>query len=215
MYEPRDWVNGDVIDEVDMDRIEQGIAALSPQPSYLIPRANAYMYNLRDFGAGRGLGTTLGGVLAMPYGVGFHCSVDRIFANVRTAGAAGAVVRTAIYTAHPTTHMPDALVRDMGTFGAATSGNKEVTYTATDLAPALYWVLFAIQGDASTGVSLGAGNIASHPVPKVPHSNDYTPISCGLESSAAGITGAFPATWTASLSVINGAEAVSFALVTV
>lgn len=99
-----------------------------------------------------------------PWNVVQTISIDRMFAEVVTAGNAGAVYRLGIY-ASTSEGEPGALVLDAGTIDAATTGVKEASFAAVTLDPGRYWVGGVSQNAATTAPIMrttGTGTVDLH-----------------------------------------------------
>jgi hypothetical protein len=75
---------------------------------------------------------------AMPFFIAKDATFDRILCEVTTAGAAGALIRLAIYTHDFSSGRPGSLVLDAGTVATTSIGVKEITISQL-LQRGYYW----------------------------------------------------------------------------
>lgn len=147
---------------------------------------------VQGIGANLSGNTTVNRAYAYPFQPGRKCSLLG-FATPVDAGGVGANARMALYTSHPTTGLPDALIADYGTQAVATVGTKSGWTVNTVTAPALHWIVFISQ-DAVTNI--GRNTTFSPWVPWIIGTptfgaNDY--VNCLYSDT--GFSGAAPATF--------------------
>jgi hypothetical protein len=116
-------------------------------------------------------------------------NIDRIAANVATAGSAGAVIRLGIYRLNDN-GSGFTLIVDAGTSDAATTGLKDIVISET-LTPGAYFVGAASQGDALTAPVMRTKGSIDGVVQTNAAANHITTIN-GYRFF--GVTGALPAT---------------------
>lgn len=158
---------------------------------------SGYYYS-GTFGYSNGSGTmsvTIGSMYVRPFWLPVRRSFDRIAVNVATA-AATSVLRSGIYSHE--SGVPTSLIVDGGTASAATTGLKELTISAT-LEPGLWWLAVVAQVAQPVLTSPQATSTVS------PFWGVLTPTGIGVASwpVMGGVTGALPATFTASNSANN------------
>jgi hypothetical protein len=89
-------------------------------------------------------------------------TVDRIGAEVTTAGGAGSVVRLGMYAHDYSTDLPGTLVIDAGTIDGTSTGFQEVTISQA-LDPGIYWVASVAQVGSAPIMRGFAGGAPSAP----------------------------------------------------
>jgi hypothetical protein len=139
-----------------------------------------------------GIGTvshTEGSLFGLVLRVSNTINIDRIAANVATAGSAGAVIRLGIYRLNDN-GSGFTLIVDAGTIDAATTGLKDIVISET-LTPGAYFVGAASQGDALTAPVMRTKGSIDGVVQTNAVANHITTIN-GYRFF--GVTGALPAT---------------------
>lgn len=131
------------------------------------------------------------------------------FHTAGTAGSAGAVVRSGLYSPDPLTLLPKTRIVDAGTVDGTVVGLKLPTF-ATLTVEGLIWEVVAAQGGATTRASMGGGPKLGKAVTLAAQSNASSPSPMLL---ATGITGALPTEWSATLSLSGMGNAPSIGLV--
>lgn len=174
--------------------------------------ANRLLWRYRDFTSSIVFSGN-GAVMLVPLPLWTVEDIDTIGFYCNTAGAAGALVRCAIYDSLGASGTPGSLVVDAGTVAATSTGWKEVAFSHLLLPPELYWIALAEQGAPATHVAVGGGLATTH-LMNNGSPGDYTGPGVGFTAAAGSVTGAFPSTWSASLAA-QGSSAASVALKTV
>jgi hypothetical protein len=139
-----------------------------------------------------------GAVLLVPLPLWIVEDIDTIGFFINVGGASGALVRCAIYDSLGTSGKPGNLVVDAGTVAATSTGWKEVAFSHLLLPPDLYWIALAEQGAPATHVSVGGGNGITT-LMNNGSVGDYAGPGVGFTAATGAVTGAFPSTWSASL----------------
>jgi len=168
------------------------------RPLLPVPVAGQYMIPLSQ--ASTSTSSTLGnGTLRLaPIVLERTLTIDRIGGEITGAGEAGSVLRLGIYSDNGNAY-PNALLLDGGTIDG-TSATTQVATVSLVLLPGLYWIGGAVQAAPSSQPTV---RIVSNPT--IPLA---LPLGTGLPgagTSAAGfsqasVTGALPATFSASVS---------------
>ena len=175
-----------------------------------LPTGGAWVWNKynRETTGGIPASTTLGGVILVPLWINQFVGAKVVALTVKTA-AAGALLRLGVYSAGADL-MPKTLAFDAGTVDASTTGLKQATIsTGVTLPTGLYWIAVATQG--ATGAAVGGSN-ASAEMLRVAIAGDFADPRGMIQSDAAGVTAALPATWTAALGSANNADTFTVAV---
>jgi hypothetical protein len=155
-YTPKDWSNGDTVNDVDLDHIEQGIAALGADMGAHL--SGRYHFNACTGGTFNGAFVpTVGTLYAIPFWVGATATYDRIATNIGTAGSAGAVTRLGIYNV-AASGLPGTLVLDAGTVDSTTTGDKNITISQS-LSPGVYFTVMLTNDAAVRWRAIGSGPV--------------------------------------------------------
>jgi len=100
---------------------------------------------------------------AIPFFVTAPLTADRIGINTTIAAAAGKLLRFGIYSAHPTTKLPDALLLDAGNVAAdAAAGPAEATISFTFEPFRQYYLTVISDGTPTTSVHSNTTNHFGH-----------------------------------------------------
>lgn len=119
---------------------------------------------------------------------------DRIGVRVNTAGAAGTLGRLAIYRAHPSTLLPDALIADYGTIPTDASNTDEVITISWRPAPGLYWMASVFDGTPTVRGN-GSGTAAIAPLTSLTTAiASSSAITYSVSGQSARVAGGFPTT---------------------
>lgn len=175
-----------------------------------LPTGGAWVWNKynRETSGGIATSATLGGVILVPLWINQFVGAKVVALTVKTA-AAGALLRLGVYSAGADL-MPKTLAFDAGTVDASTTGLKQATIgTGITLPTGLYWIAVATQG--ASGATVGGSN-ASAEMLRVAIGGDFADPRGMIQSDAAGVTAALPATWTAALGSANNADTFTVAV---
>ncbi len=122
-------------------------ARFTPMPTAYPPGSWTVPPGARTAGVG-GVGRVGFLPLIVPEG---GMRIDALAADVTAGGAAGAVLRAAVYSAHPVTGYPDRLLLDAGTQVATAVATVQWTFAAPLTLPAgLVWIAAVTQVQPST-----------------------------------------------------------------
>ena len=209
---------GNVVDSpnsgIDGGAITSGTVALERLSTTAAPTATPYTTNdwvplWTGWGTGTSTTTTGGTATAsnnqvryQPIWIGQTVNVTGLGIDVSTANAgASAVVRLGIYA--NASGRPGTVVVDAGTASLNTAVGKELTFTSTQLTTGWYWLAIATQGldTAGSNPAFRAVSQATSLTPRtsVP-SNTSSQVA---QLSSTGITGAFAATPSVSITTTN------------
>jgi hypothetical protein len=166
------------------------------------PAVGQYMFTASSGVAGTSATQGVGTLRLSPWRVQSALSIDRIGAEITSAGDAASLLRIGIY-ADTGNCYPGALVLDAGTIAGDSATVQNCANVSLTLAPGLYWVGGAVQ------------NTSGQPTVRI--TATWTPpasISLGssipsANVSAAGysqtsVTGALPATFSATVTTHGG-----------
>jgi hypothetical protein len=137
----------------------------------------------------------------MPVIIPNRVTLSTLGLEVTAAGAAGAVLRIGIY-ADNGSNFPGALIADAGTIDGTVVGVSEKTGLAVKLKPGLYWAGAVVQGGTS-GTQPTVRTLSNITALRTMLTNGTLPAVGAIASqgfSYGGLTGALPATWTATVS---------------
>ena len=161
------------------------------------------------WGTGTGTNTTGGTASAsnnavryQPIWIGQTVNVTGLGIDVSTANAgASAVVRLGIYA--NASGRPGTVVVDAGTASLSTAVGKELTFTSTQLTTGWYWLAIATQSldTAGSNPAFRAVSTATSLTPRT--SVPSNTASQNAQLSSTGITGAFAATPSVSITTTN------------
>lgn len=96
-----------------------------------------------------------GWMYVSPLWIPHAATLDRISAEITTAGGAGVEAKLCLYGNDPATDLPDALISDYGLIGVTPTGEKEIVISES-LTRGLYWVGFAANGGVSFRSNVGS-----------------------------------------------------------
>ncbi len=117
-----------------------------------------------------------------PFTVREQITIDRIAAEVTTAGSSGALVRLGIYSSDGGGY-PSTLVVDAGTIDATIVGPQEIAINEV-LTPGLYWLGAAVQGNPTTVPALRSNASGGQTV-------GATSLSAAISSACVGYSNTF------------------------
>jgi hypothetical protein len=128
-------------------------------------------------------------------------AIDRLAAEVTTAGESGSVFRLGIYA--DSDGYPGALLVDGGTITADTTSTREVTISSITLTRGLYWIGGAAQSAPTTQPTMRCMSNYSPPIPL--RLGSTLPGSTGASQgySQTGVTGALPANFPAAAAIAS------------
>jgi hypothetical protein len=128
-------------------------------------------------------------------------AVDRLGAEVTSAGDAGSLLRIGVY-ADTGNSYPGALILDAGTIAGDSATVQDITGLTLTLAPGIYWIGGAVQLVTVTQPTVRIlGSVYTCPVPL-----GSTSISAGQAVhgfSQSSVTGALPSTFTSSVTTLG------------
>ena len=140
-----------------------------------------------------------------PFVVDRPLKIDRIGAEITTAGEAGSTVRLGIYADNGNRY-PGSLLVDAGTIDAATVGGQTLTITPLTLPPGVYWIGAVVQGAPTTQPTLRvATNSWTPPFPldmgQSAPSNGAVAIGYSMTGVSAALPGSFSSTLTTQTTI--------------
>lgn len=139
-----------------------------------------------------------------PWVVTRTCTIDRVGAEVTSAGDAASKVRLGIYADNGNAY-PGALLLDAGQINGDSATVQEITISALTLPPGLYWVGGAVQAVTVTQPTLRIGANWHAPVPLSAGTSAPSSANAIVGNQQASITGALPPTFTVTPSGIANA----------
>jgi hypothetical protein len=146
----------------------------------------------------------VGRLAAWPWELDRPLIIDRIGIETTVAGGPGSVTRLGIYTASPTTDMPDTLLHDFGTIDTtAAPGLLQLTVSET-LPAGLLWVATVVQVASPTFRTMSA---AAHVIPITSPAG----AQLGLVARDTNtVSGALPASFTFLVSAAQSFAPITF-----
>lgn len=185
-------------DQTELTAVLEGLlsGAYAPAASAL---ATGFYYGAPAATLGTSTAMTQDLLTATPFWLPKATTFDRIAAEV-TVAATGSTVRLGIYDTDADDARPGSLVLDAGTIDGASTGVMEVTISEA-LDAGLYWLAAVSQGGAPT-VRI-VSTVAS---PWTPTVLALGTLRSGFQQS--GVTGALPASFTATPNVASSAHRV-------
>lgn len=175
--------HGDVLGEL------QAVATIVP---YVPPYASGKWYSIPHSNNSTGTHDEAR-IYLLWHPIPFGVTIAGVAEEVTTAGSAGAVRRLVLYKHNIATGLPDALLDDLGTYDATTTGNKSITGRSAVVDNyGGVWVGGINQGGAGTRPVMRATTAQSGAI-AAPIVGNFANLIPGWASSAATHTGAAPA----------------------
>jgi len=129
-------------------------------------------------------------------------TIDRIGAEVTSAGESGSVVRLGIYNDDGTGY-PGALLLDAGTIDGTSATVQPITISQAVNA-GLYWFVAAVQAAPTTQPTLRVVSAATNAISGSAGGSAASPTSGALGFSQGSVTGALAGTFTSTITISGG-----------
>jgi len=160
---------------------------------------------------GNSVATSNSTAWAVPFYVPATITATSLVVDIMSVAGTSSVIRLGIYNNSATDDYPNALVVDAGTVPASTTlgtTGKNIVSISQSLTAGLYWLVSAKQGVGFPGLK-GYTSTQQSMVQSVLPTGISSSSSFGAVAwTASGITGALPATWTATKTLAIAAPAV-------
>lgn len=165
-----------------------------------MPAPGQYCFTTSPGSASTNGAVGTGSLKLLPWLVTRPFSIDRIGGEITTVGDVGSLLRLGIYADNGNAY-PGVLLLDAGTIAGDSATVQQIT-CALALAPGLYWIGGAVQSVTTTQPTIRVNGTWTPPVTLAVSTTLPATNATSLGYSMSGVTGALPASFSATVSAI-------------